>query len=52
MTMHDSIRVSAADTHPRSHTSRTVKVAVSSLLVLVTMALGWLALQLFLASVV
>lgn len=52
LTMQDSQRVPGADTNPPWRASRLVKVVVLSLLVLVAMSLGWLGLQLFLASVV
>lgn len=50
--MQDAQQIPGADTHPRWRTGRLVKVVMWSLLVLVTMSLGWLGLQLFLASVV
>jgi hypothetical protein len=50
--MHDSQRVPGAATGRRWRSGRLVKIVVSFLLVLVVMSLGWLGLQLFLASVV
>ncbi len=50
--MQDAHQILGADSHPPWRIGRLVKVVVWSLLVLVTMSLGWLGLQLFLASVV
>ena len=50
--MHDTQRFPDAETQIHLRTGRLVKVAVSSLLVLVAVALGWLGFHLFLASVV
>ncbi len=50
--MHDTQQIPGADIQPPPPTGRVVKIVGSSLLVLVALSLGWLALQLFLASVV
>ena len=50
--MHNLQRFAAAQTLTHRHTGRLLKVIISFLMVIVTVALGWLGFHLFLAAVV